>query len=459
MGWLKKVLVGLLVLWVAHKIGQKLQEPPLPKLDPNPWWGPGQPQQEDVSIRRFTINVPEQDLEDFKARLALPLRSTPGLEGANFTYGMTADTLQSVVQYWREHYDWRQREKKLNTYPHFKTRIEGLDIHFMRASAKVGSAKNVKTVPLLLIHGWPGSFVEFYDILPLLTHPQEGSNVVFDVICASIPGYGFSQSSSKQGFGVLETGQVFLKLMKRLGFEQFYLQGGDWGGLIASNMATMYPDNILGVHLNMFMVNTLGVNLKTMLGAFLPAGLVVAREDQAKLYPLTNLYSMILRESGYLHIQASKPDTIGAALNQNPVSLAVYILEKFSTWTHKDNPNKPDGGLLGKNFPMSLDDMLDNICIYWFTNSITTSVRFYSENMNQKFISRGLDNNPCRVPAGLAAFPQELMSQPKNFLTHKYYNIVSYNEQPAGGHFAAMERPALLAADVHKFVSKVEKTT
>ncbi|XP_069937348.1 juvenile hormone epoxide hydrolase 1 isoform X1 [Cherax quadricarinatus] len=460
MSWSRFMAVGLVVVVVSYKVKEMMEEPPLPHLEPDPWWGPGEPQDEDVSINRFSINISDEDLRDFKARLALPLRLTPALEGANFTYGMNSDTLQKIVKYWREKYDWREREARLNSYPHYKTRIEGLDIHFMRADSKIGSAKNVKAVPLLLIHGWPDSIVGFLDILPLLTHPQEGSNVVFDVICPSIPGFGFSQSSSKQGFSHIETSQVLVKLMQRLGYEQFYVQGGDWGARIATNMAIMYPQRILGVHVNTFYVSTPGLTfrIKMLLGAFLPAGVVVAKEDQNKLYPLSNLFSMVLMETGYMHLQATKPDTIGAALNQNPVSLAAYILEKFSIWTHRDNRHKPDGGLLHGDFPISLDNLLDNICIYWFTNSITTSVRFYSEGFNKKTYGK-LDTIPVRVPAGLASFPQEILNLPKNFIAHKFYNIVTYNEQPAGGHFAAMERPALLAVDLHKFVTTLEKTT
>ncbi|KAG7167998.1 juvenile hormone epoxide hydrolase 1-like [Homarus americanus] len=457
MGWLRMVVVGLMVVIIAHKLSKMNKEPPLPTLDPNPWWAPGEPQQEDVSINRFNINFSKKEVDDLKARLALPLRLTPGLEDANFTYGINADTLHTIVQYWRKKYDWNKRQTRLNTYPHFKTHIEGLDIHFMRAGAKAGSAKNVKVVPLLLIHGWPGSFVEFYDILPLLTNPQEGSSVVFEVICPSIPGYGFSQGSSKQGFGQLEAAQVFLKLMKRLGYKQFYLQGGDWGSLIASNMATMYPNNILGIHVNMFTINTPGANLKMVLGALLPAGVVVEEEDQHKLYPLSTFVSMMARESGYLHLHATKPDTIGAALNQSPVSLAAYILEKFSSWTHRDNLHQPDGSLLQQHFPISLDAMLDNICIYWFTSTITTSVRLYAETFNKNFVSKSLDNIPCVVPAGLVTFAHESVNSPKSFASHKYYNIVTNNDQATGGHFAAMEEPALLATDLHQFVNIVEK--
>ncbi|XP_068210087.1 juvenile hormone epoxide hydrolase 1-like isoform X2 [Palaemon carinicauda] len=457
MGVVKLLLMSAFVAGVSYKVAEKLLvTPTLPTLDPDPWWGPWEPQPEDTSVRPFKIAIPKKDVEDLQTRLGLPLRLTPPLTGADFTYGMSQDTLDEIVTYWKVKYNWAEREKRLNKYPHFKTRIEGLDIHFLRANPKETDKKGLKVVPLLLTHGWPGSFVEFYGILPLLTTPQEGSNVIFEVICPSIPGYGFSQSSAKPGLGLLETSQIFLKLMKRLGYDKFYLQGGDWGALISNFMATMYPDNILGVHLNMATVNTPGVMLKTMLGSVLPAGIIIAEKDQQKLYPIGKTYSMLARETGYLHIQATKPDTIGAALNQSPVGLAAYILEKFSTWTDKNNPHLPDGGLLQNNFPFSLDDLLDNICIYWFTGSITTSMRYYAENF-----SRGsaffMDMIPSKVPAGIAVFPEELFNQPENLIAHKFYDIVTYTDHPVGGHFAAMERPQLLAADVHKFVSAVEK--
>lgn len=454
MGFLRVLVVGLVVAGIGHLVWHCRQEPQLPYIDPNPWWGPGERRQDDTAIRPFKINVPKADLDDLKARLALPLRVTPALEGANFTYGFNADTLDAIVKYWRTKYDWRKREARLNSYEHFKTQIEGLDIHFLKAPAKAGPG--VTVVPLLMVHGWPGSILEFYNILPLLTTPQEGSGVAFEVICPSIPGYGFSQASAKQGMGHLETAQIFLKLMKRLGHEKFFVQGGDWGSLIVTDMATLYPDNVLGIHINMVLVNDPLRTMKMLVGSVLPAGIVVDAEDQHKVYPLKEKIGLMLQESGYMHIQASKPDTIGAAVNQQPVSLAVYILEKFSTWTHKQNRHLPDGGLLQPDFPISLDEMLDNICVYWFTGSITSSMRFYAENFS-KFSTRTLDHIPCRVPAGLGAFPQEIHIEPKNFAAHKFHDIVSYRDHPAGGHFAALERPRLLANDVHNFVKEVRQ--
>ncbi|KAK4299620.1 hypothetical protein Pmani_028121 [Petrolisthes manimaculis] len=433
------------------------EEPPLPTLDPNPWWGPGERQEDNVAVTQFKINVPEKDLKDLKDRLSLPLRLTPALEGTNFTYGFNSDTLSRIITYWIKNYDWRKRETKLNKYPHYKTQIEGLDMYFLRAAANVGVRKDVKVVPLLLVHGWPGSVVEFYGILPLLTTPREGSNVVFEVICPSIPGYGFSQGSSKPGLGTLQTAQIFLKLMKRLGYDQFYIQGGDWGSFIVTEMAILYPQNILGVHVNMVSMMTTTQRLKIWLGSLLPTGLVFSEGDKPHHhYPLSDFFALLMQETGYLHIQATKPDTIGTALDQSPVALAAYILEKFSTGTNLDNLHKPDGGLLSKDYPISIDSILDNICVYWFTGTITTSVRFYSENVNKNLENRPTNQIGVRVPSGLSMFIKDIALLPESIVKHKYLDIVTYRFHDIGGHFAAMECPDLLAADLHEFSTAVE---
>ncbi|XP_063601109.1 juvenile hormone epoxide hydrolase 1-like [Penaeus indicus] len=264
-----------------------MREPPLPSLDPDPWWGPGPRQPEDVTVRPFKIDIPEEEVADFRTRLSLPLRLTPPLEQANFTYGFNSNALVKVVDYWRRGYDWRERERRLNAFAQYKT------------------------------------FVEFYNLLPFLTTPQEGSSVVFEVVCPSIPGYGFSQAPVREGLGVKETGQIFLKLMKRLGFEKFYLQGGDWGSGIATEMATYYPENVLGVHLNMFGSITAGATAKLVLGSILPTGLLVAAKDQDKVYPLGETFKWLLRETGYAHIQATKPDTVGEWKSERDGSMCI----------------------------------------------------------------------------------------------------------------------------------------
>jgi len=448
-------LILVLIAVTIWKVYDLNRNPPLPTLDPNPWWGPDPPSKDDTSIKPFKINIPQADVDDLNARLALPLRVVPPLENANFTYGFNSEVLKVIVKYWRTQYNWKTREERLNRFPQFKTQIEGLNIHFIHIKPKIDPNKKVTILPLLMVHGWPGSIVEFDEILPLLTSPHEGSSVVFEVICPSLPGYGFSQSASKQGLGTLETAQIFLKLMKRLNFNKFYVQGGDWGSLVVSTMATMFPENIIAMHSNMPATFSPGSSLKHFLGAILPSGFVIDADKESFLYPISSLCSRLIQETGYLHIQASKPDTIGSALENSPVGLAAYILEKFSTWTNADNPTKPDGGLLSKDYPISLDRLLDNISLYWFSKSITTSVRYYAESFVRGFTSK-LDSITTEVPSGFSGFKHELALHPKSMLSYKYKAISFYRFHDFGGHFAAMEVPKVLAKDLHDFVTENE---
>ncbi|KAB7505556.1 Juvenile hormone epoxide hydrolase 1 [Armadillidium nasatum] len=421
----KNILILLFIGYTAWKIYDLNRNPPLPVLEENPWWGPGKPGKDDTAIKPFKIKIPQEEIQHLKKLLSLPLRLTPPLEDAKFTYGFSSDVLK----------------------------IEGLHIHFLHIKPSVDpKAKNLTVLPLLMIHGWPGSFVEFDQILPLLTSPHEGSNVVFEVICPSIPGYAFSQAASKQGLGTLPTSQIFLKLMKRLGFEKFYVQGGDWGSLIASTMATLYPQNIIAMHTNMPGTNTPGNTIKHILGSFLPSGFVVKPDKEYTLYPLSSFYSFLVRESGYMHLQSTKPDTIGAALENSPVGLAAYILEKFSTWTNRENVDKDDGGLLSNDFPISLDRLLDNLSIYWFSRSITSSMRYYAESFVAMHNSK-INSITCDVPSGFSAFKNEIIVFPENMLAFKFKAITFYRFHEFGGHFAAFEVPAVLAKDIHDFVT------
>ncbi|XP_061645443.1 epoxide hydrolase 1 isoform X2 [Phyllopteryx taeniolatus] len=258
-----------------------------------------------------------------------------------------------------------------------------------------------------------------------------------------------------EGFDSLAAARIFLKLMERLGFLQFYLQGGDWGSLITTNMAQMKPQCVKGLHLNMFMMRRgFKVLLSLLVGPYLPFLVGLSREDVRRLFPFfeKNVWT-ILRESGYLHIQATKPDTMGCGVNDSPVGLAACILEKFSTWTNLENIYLVDGGLERK---FSLDDLLTNIMIYWTTGSIVSSMRFYKENLKGNLDNRVDSRTRIFVPTGLAAFPGELMHCPKSWAQIRFHNIVSYTFMPRGGHFAAFEEPQLLASDLIQFVRKVE---
>uniref|UniRef100_A0A8D0F5V2 Epoxide hydrolase n=1 Tax=Strix occidentalis caurina TaxID=311401 RepID=A0A8D0F5V2_STROC len=294
----------------------------------------------------------------------------------------------------------------------------GIDIHFIHVKPSyVPHGRAVQ--PLLMVHGWPGSFYEFYKIIPLLTEPaahglNEG-DVVFEVICPSIPGYGFSEAPHQKGFDTVATARIFHKLMNRLGFKEYYLQGGDWGSRITTNMAQMLPQSVKGLHLNLIFVNKQGLRrmISVMLGAYVPWLVGLSREDVRRMYPFIqkNIYEL-LRESGYLHIQATKPDTAGCGLNDSPVGLAAYILEKFSTWTDKSFLHQDDGGL-------------ERVGVY--------------------------------VPTGIAAFPQEIVHTPHVWAKKIFKNIITYSYMPRGGHFAAFEEPKLLAQDIMHFVRKVEQ--
>ncbi|NP_001161902.1 juvenile hormone epoxide hydrolase-like protein 5 precursor [Tribolium castaneum] len=448
MGLIIKLVLVIITVLTAYQISKLFETPPVPKLE-NTWWGPRDPSKEDTAIKPFKINVSDEILKDLQHRLANARPLVPPLEGAQQHYGMNTKLLGKIIDHWRTKYNWREREKFLNQYPQFTVSVQGLRLHYIHV--KPPSPGNLKVLPLLLLHGWPGSVREFYDIIPLLTKPAQGRNFVFEVIVPSLPGYGFSEAAVRPGLGPIEMSVVFKNFMKRIGFDKYYIQGGDWGALIVQNMATLFPEHVLGVHSNMCFVNTPLSNLKLLLGSLYPP-LIVSKEMESKIYPLSAFYSNVLLEFGYMHLQATKPDTVGVALNDSPVGLAAYILEKFTTWTNADWKDLEDGGLTKK---YKLDDLLDNVMIYWVSNSITTSVRLYSEAFNKAQLSLGVERIPLKVPSACAVFRNEIAHQPPALLSEKYHNLVHYSEKSDGGHFAAFEVPKILAEDIFVGVEKM----
>ncbi|KAL4640788.1 epoxide hydrolase 1-like [Arapaima gigas] len=441
-------LGGLLAYYLASRKKAKT----IPMGDG--WWGRGpKPLSEDERIHGFEVKTSDEEIQDLYRRID-QTRYTDPLEDARFHYGFNSNYLRKVVSYWRNQFDWNKQVKVLNKYPHFKTKIEGLDVHFIHVRPP-HLPKGQKVRAIMLVHGWPGSFYEFYKILPLLTEREDG--LVFEVICPSIPGYGYSEAPHKQGFNTMDAARIFLKLMERLGFSEFYLQGGDWGSFITTNMAQMKPERVKGLHLNLFSVRRrgLGVLLSLIIGPYLPFLVGFTREDVKRVFPFMerNVYE-ILRETGYFHIQATKPDTAGCGLNSSPVGLASYILEKFSTWTDFKNRDLEDGGLERK---FTLDDLLTNVMIYWTTGTIVPSMRLYKENLKTNMENRLDFLTHVYVPAGLAAFPNELLHCPRSWASLRYKNMLSYSYMPRGGHFAAFEEPQLLADDIKQFVKQVEK--
>jgi len=444
--------------WVYYNFFGDLEPPKLPDY----YWGPKSKagQKEDTTIRPFKINIDEKILTDLKNRLKLEAspegsRLTPPLEGIGFQYGFNTNFLKKVQDHWLNKYDWRAREKLLNKYPQFKTTINGIELHFQHIKY-TGTKKYKNTRPLLMLHGWPGSFVEFQKSIPSLLEPKD-SDINFELIVPSLPGYGFSEGSHKPGLGPVEMTQTFVKLMKRLGHEKFYVQGGDWGSVIATEMSAIYPENVVALHINMAMSWHPRTFLRELYVSIYPE-LFMEKEDVKKLYPLKPIIYKLLEETGYFHIQVSKPDTIGNVLSNTPTGLAAYILEKFSTWTDIEWRTKEDGGLGGTYYDMN--ELLDNIMVYWVTNSITTSVRLYSEGFAKRTFSSGLNQVPVKVPAGCMNTPNELFNgHTEYFLQDKFHNLLSFSRPSKGGHFPAFEVPDIFTKDVVQFFNLIERNT
>lgn len=454
----KRIVGCFLVVGIATAllVGLLNQAPDPFKVNKTGYWGPARIKhvraapEDDPVIRKFSVHIPDEALADLKWRLAATKLAHP-LQDSKFTYGFNALALKSVVDYWKDKFDWRAQEKRLNQFEHYRTVIEGIQVHFMYARAVPANAQT-KVFTLVMTHGWPGSIVEFLKIVPMLTQTKDG--VAFEVICPSIPGYGFSEAPHKQGFNALETARVFVKLMDRLGRDKFYLQGGDWGAMVSRLIATYYPERVLGVHLNMIDVE-LGplALLKLAVGSYFPSLLLGDKAPvKAFPFPFWPKFLHILQETGYMHIQATKPDTVGFALLNSPAGLAAYILEKFSTWTRAENRDLEDGGLTTK---YSLDELLTNVMVYWATDSITSSMRYYKENIGSVVLAKNR-RTPVTVPSGFAIFPEELIAFPEAVIGSMYTDVVTFTYHSKGGHFPAMEEPALLEKDLRSFVLAVE---
>jgi microsomal epoxide hydrolase len=321
----------------------------------------------------------------------------------------------------------------------------------------VKPAKNAdKAVPLLLLHGWPGSFCEFYKIIPMLVDSVTlPADLNFELVIPSIPGYGFSEAPHRKGFDYGDAARIFYKLMKRLGHERYYVQGGDWGSAIGQTMAQLYDSNVIGLHVNFAppKFNSFAVPLRQLIGAIFPS-LIYTPTEIATLPSLKEIFTSVLRETGYMHIQATRPDTVAYALTDSPVGLAAYMLEKFAIWSNSQNRFCPDG-CLEKHF--TLDEVLTNVMIYWVTGNTVSTLRFYKESLNDEHLQQVISRLPVKVPTALAAFPHELVPHAESLVRANLENVVRYTIMPRGGHFAAMEEPKLLADDVIAFVQLVEK--
>ncbi|KAI1696849.1 alpha/beta hydrolase fold domain-containing protein [Ditylenchus destructor] len=421
------------------------------------YFGTDDKKPDNPAIAPFKINVLNSSLQELKSRLKNARIGHSQLEDVdNFEYGFSLSTLRKFQDYWINHYDWRKYEEKLNSFPQFTTQIEGLKIHFIHAKPP-SKAGYKRVIPLLIVHGWPGNVFEFYKIIPMLTDPRTHlqskelpDDLAFEVIAPSIPGYGWSEQPRKSGFSQIATARIFNKLMvERLKFSKYVAQGGDWGSAVVSSVGRMYPERVFGVHLNMafLMPNKVIPFLHSVVGSIVPQ-LVFSAPEFAD-YSMKKDFMLLLKESGYFHIQASKPDTVGVALNDSPIGLMAYVLEKFSTWTNPSFVSLSDGGLERK---FTKDELLTVIMIYWLNGNILSSQRYYKEFIRDP-LNTELANQYMSVPCAYAGFKHDIR-QPVELLRHSM-NVTHYTLFNDGGHFAALEAPRQLATDVFQFVQKV----
>ncbi|MDO8907235.1 MAG: epoxide hydrolase [Pseudohongiella sp.] len=375
-------------------------------------------------MRPFTIHISDEDIADLKSRLARS-RLPDELSGTEWSYGTNTSYLAELLSYWQHEFDWRAQEAQLNRFDQFVTEIDGLDIHFIHQRSPHPNA-----TPLLITHGWPGSIVEFHKIIEPLTHPElHGGDVndAFHVVAPSLPGFAFSQKPSAPGYNPEKMAHILAALMQRLGYEKYGAQGGDWGGIINRIVAARYPDNVIGLHSNFVLANPPS---DADVRAATPAADLARREQRQ---------AFMANETAYQQIQGSKPQTLGVGLNDSPAGLAAWIVEKFHGWS-----DLPSGDPEEK---FTKDEMLTNISVYWFTQSITSSARIYFEN---RAVPMTEPLGFVTVPTAGAIFPKEIYLTPRLW-AEQSYNIVRWTEMPQGGHFAALEEPELLLTDIRAF--------
>jgi len=378
--------------------------------------------------RPFRVNIPEPVLADLRRRLAetrLPEKETV----SDYSQGVPLKTVQQVLRYWQTEYDWRKVEARLNAVPNFMTEIDGLDIHFIHVRSGHEHA-----MPLIVTHGWPGSVVEQLKIIEPLANPTAhggDASDAFDVVIPSMPGYGFSGKPTTTGWGPERIARAWTTLMRRLGYKHFVAQGGDWGAVVTDMMGVQAPPELLGIHTNMPGAIPTDIDRASLAGAPAPPGL--SAEEASTYEQLVFSY----KHAYYAFWMASRPQTM-AGFADSPIGLATFLLDHDARSLE----------LIARSFDgqtegLTRDDVLDNVTLFWLTNSAVSAARLYWENKLPFFSPKGV-----KVPTAVSVFPDELYQTPRRWAERAYPRLIRYNKVAKGGHFAAWEQPELLVNEL-----------
>lgn len=372
-------------------------------------------------ITEFKCQIPQTSIDDLKLRLR-QTRWTDEIKDSGWQYGANLSYMKKLTEYWLNRFDWRKTEDEINQYPNYIAEIGGIKIHFLHVK---GSGRG--SIPLIITHGWPGSFLEMNKLISPLTTRADLS---FDLIIPSIPGFGFSQKIDTPSCNLWSIAELWSKLIRELGYEKVLVQGGDFGSGISTALALKHPENVLGLHLNY---------IHSTYSPFLSE---TEKWTDEEIQFQKDADDWSTAEGAYSHLHKTKPITVGYALNDSPVGLCAWIVEKFHGWSDCS-------GSIESVF--TKDELLSNVSLYWFTETIHSSIRLYNETIKAPL--RFSKDDFVNTPTGIARFHKEEPFPPRKFI-ERGFNIQHWTDIPKGGHFAAMEQPALLANDIIQFAKK-----
>jgi pimeloyl-ACP methyl ester carboxylesterase len=384
-----------------------------------------------AAIRPFRIHMPPAALADLRYRVNAT-RWPDSETVADDSQGVQLAKVKALVHYWGTGHDWRKTEARLNALPQFVTTIDGLDIHFVHVKSRHPNA-----MPLIITHGWPGSFLEMIKAIEPLTNPTASggrAEDAFDVVIPSIPGYGFSSRPTQTGWGPERIARAWDVLMKRLGYTRYVSQGGDHGSVISDAMARQAPAGLLGIHLSM--PPTLPGDVVKALneGGAAPTGL--SAKERAAFDALSTFFS---KNAAYGAMMVTRPQTLGYGLTDSPAGVAAWMYDKITQWTFS-------GGVAERS--LTRDEILDDITLYWLTNTSVSAARFYWENNNNNFSSAAQRTAEIAIPVAVTVFPGEIYRAPETWTRQAYRNLIYFHEVDKGGHFAAWEEPLLFASEM-----------